>query len=295
MNVISFENSLKWSWAVTSKELKKRFKFPFVRTLCLPHVDISDDLIDFFDVILVQNVDRLKQMKVNNKKTIVRMGGMHPGDRKDRFNELLKQVACVISTNEQLAEISRQSCNEVYVIPNGLDLNLFRPLPKNKKTDKFTLGFSGNITGYGMVYKGWNYYADVRNRLYFQTDEVVQNLKNMIPHEKMPEKFFAKIDVLILPSVNEGCSHITMEALACGVPVIATKVGYHGENLTDMENVIFCKRDPDDIEKKVKMLMNDKKLQKKLSVNGRKFAEKNHNIEEIADRYKKIIEKIYRR
>ncbi|MBS3741514.1 MAG: glycosyltransferase family 4 protein [Candidatus Cloacimonetes bacterium] len=296
MKVLSLQNSLKWSWAITSTELKKRFNFPYVRVLCVPGVNVSPDLTDYFDVVMVQNVDRLEQIeKIDKEKTIARMGGMHLGEKEDRFDDLLKQVNCVIATNEELAEISRKSCDNVYIIPNGIDLDLFRPLPKNKKTDKFTLGFSGNITGYCMVYKGWKYFADVRSRLYLQTDKVVQNLKNMIPHEQMPKKFFAKIDVLILPSVNEGSSHIIMESLACGVPVICTKVGYHGENLTDMENVIFCKRDPDDIERKVKMLMNDKKLQKKLSKNGRKFAIEHHNIEDVANKYKEVIKKIYRR
>ncbi len=37
--------------------------------------------------------------------------------------------------------------------------------------------------------------------------------------------FYSAIDILCLPSLSEGCSNVVAEALACGTPVVATRVG----------------------------------------------------------------------
>lgn len=45
-----------------------------------------------------------------------------------------------------------------------------------------------------------------------------------IPHEAVPH-WLRSLDVFVLPSVTEGCPNILMEAMASGVPTIATRTG----------------------------------------------------------------------
>jgi len=56
-----------------------------------------------------------------------------------------------------------------------------------------------------------------------QIDQLVTMLEP-VPHGTISE-WLSSLDVFVLPSVTEGCPNIVMEALAVGVPTVATKVG----------------------------------------------------------------------
>src|SRR6185437_8672908 len=55
------------------------------------------------------------------------------------------------------------------------------------------------------------------------------------PHEAIP-RWMSAVDVFCLPSRNEGCPNVILEALASGKPVVATRVGGIPELLTDGDN-----------------------------------------------------------
>lgn len=61
------------------------------------------------------------------------------------------------------------------------------------------------------------------------------------PVERMPE-FMNAIDVLVLPSKNEGLPLVTVEALACGANVVGSKVGGIAEAIGN-ENVFALNED----------------------------------------------------
>jgi glycosyltransferase involved in cell wall biosynthesis len=44
------------------------------------------------------------------------------------------------------------------------------------------------------------------------------------PHQEIPQ-WIAAADALCLPSHQEGCPNVVLEALACGRPVVASRVG----------------------------------------------------------------------
>ena len=55
------------------------------------------------------------------------------------------------------------------------------------------------------------------------------------PHDAIP-RWMSAVDVFCLPSRNEGCPNVILEALASGKPVVASRVGGIPELLTDGDN-----------------------------------------------------------
>lgn len=306
--VLSIENALHWSWGLVIGDLiRTMVQWKFVRIVRRPKIGIDAGLLAHFPITLLQNVDNMGLIPSDKGKVVCRMGGMVL-DKKTapagRYDKEIAQAGAVVATNKQLFDIGERVNANTHLIPNGVDTQLFRPSIHVKPRRKFTLGFAGNITGNGGNYKGWKYYVQACMVLemeggYGHIERLhggpVGSNQQQIFHGDMVKEFYWNIDALILPTKGEGCSNVVGEALACGVPVLLTKTGYHGEMLTDGENCLFIERDKDDIASKVKMVKDDRALRKRLSENGRAFVEQNQNVAKIARAYDRVFRTIIRK
>lgn len=80
--------------------------------------------------------------------------------------------------------------------------------------------------------------------------------------------------VMVVPvRLGGGFRGKTLEALACGVPLVSTSLGVEGLEGREGEDYLVAD-DPSDFAVKVVSILKDERLASKLSVNGRKLAEK---------------------
>jgi glycosyltransferase involved in cell wall biosynthesis len=114
-----------------------------------------------------------------------------------------------------------------------------------------------------------------------------------VKNELLPS-LYASCDLLVLPSYSEGLPNVVMEAMACGLPVVATRVGENPELLKDCRGFLVSPKDPKILEKSIKELLTNQALRKKVIYNARKYIEKEHSYSIIKKKYIEMVEKLIR-
>lgn len=102
-------------------------------------------------------------------------------------------------------------------------------------------------------------------------------------HYEIP-KYLAAADVFVLPSLSEGFPLAILEALATGVPVVATPVGGIPDVLVNETNALLVEpRDVEALAEAIVRILTDDKLRKRLIENGLKPIQciKEHEIETL--------------
>jgi glycosyltransferase involved in cell wall biosynthesis len=104
------------------------------------------------------------------------------------------------------------------------------------------------------------------------------------------------MDIFVLPSYSEGVSLALLEAMAAGLPVIATAVGGLPEVVTDGENgLLIPPRDAEALATALARLLEASDFAKKLGQNARKHVREHFSLDrlgrEINEIYEELVEK----
>lgn len=114
-----------------------------------------------------------------------------------------------------------------------------------------------------------------------------------IPHEKIPE-YLAACDLFVLPSIIEGQGLVLMEALASGLPIIASNLSGISELIVDGENGMLTKAgDENELAEKIELILDDIKLQGKISANNIKKGQL-HDWKNVCKQYIRLFERCKR-
>jgi glycogen(starch) synthase len=105
-------------------------------------------------------------------------------------------------------------------------------------------------------------------------------------------RLYAQADIFVLPSVAESCSMALLEAMAAGLPLIATKVGgtielvEHGYN-----GLMVGARNVDDLSAALETLARDPAQRERFSAANRQLVRERFSWHSIARQYESIFEK----
>lgn len=109
--------------------------------------------------------------------------------------------------------------------------------------------------------------------------------------QKGIERFFAAADALVLPTSYETFSLVCMEAMACGVPVFATRAGGIEDYLRDGENGFSIAQDGADIARKLETAFGDPALVERLKAGARATA-LSFGWDSIAGQYAELLSEV---
>ena len=139
--------------------------------------------------------------------------------------------AVVVMSDEMAAHLGR----DCHVIPHGIDLERFRPMPQAAAREELGWGDDAHqvLFPYGpsRPVKDFPRAKRVVELARQSLDRPVE-LQTMtdVPHDRV-SWYMNAADVLLLTSKREGSPNTVKEAMACNLPVVATDVGDVGRRL----------------------------------------------------------------
>ena len=130
---------------------------------------------------------------------------------------------------------------------------------------------------------------------------LVAKLKSLVKKKSLQNKFkflnqelnlaplLEKSDIGVLTSDEEGFSNSILEYMNYSLPVIATNVGGNRESIFDNKNgFLIDKNNVDQLTKKLKVLITDKGLRKRMGVESKRLINKYFEIKDCIQKYKKV-------
>ncbi len=104
--------------------------------------------------------------------------------------------------------------------------------------------------------------------------------------DRVPELLNA-MDVFVLPSLNEGMSNTLLEAMACGLPVLATNVGGNPEIVeNNLSGCLFTPGDAKWLADKLQLLARDPALIHQLGTAARNRAIESFSLSRMLETYR---------
>ncbi len=207
----------------------------------------------------------------------------------------LKRANAVIALTQDMKKRIKEICDiDASVIPNGIDLEKFKGLP-HRNTSKLATNGQKTILFVGRLHpiKGVAYLIEAMKTIVNKNPKARlllvgdggerQNLQNLVKkldltkyvdfigkvgNEKVLE-YMATSDVLVLPSLSEGFPVTMLEAMACGLPIVATKIGGIPEIVKNGENGFLVEpQNTREISEKILAFLENDELRGRISQNN---------------------------
>jgi len=117
----------------------------------------------------------------------------------------------------------------------------------------------------------------------------ILNCVQFVGNIKDPAKYLRASDVFVLASDQENQSNALIEAMACGLPVVATEVGGNKECIQSGMNGLLVKpASPHEIAGAIQDIFKNVDLAARLGAEARLTALKHYSFEKIMDHYQKL-------
>lgn len=221
----------------------------------------------------------------------------------------IKNSSCLISVSRALKDDVRSICNRtVFVVPNVIDVDRFQII-KAGKSDRLNIGILGGMgnfrKGLDILLKSVSLLKKTDLSVHIGGDGIyLEKFKKMAIDLGVYEKckfygeippgeitqFYSALDIFVLASRDETFGVVIVEAMSCGLPVIATRCGGPEEIITGETGVLVEKENPEDLAQAIIYVSENLGLYNKDLI--RKYAKDKYGQESFVNNMTKIYQDV---
>jgi glycosyltransferase involved in cell wall biosynthesis len=217
--------------------------------------------------------------------------------------------AAVVANSAGLRDLAMNTAPElpIPIIPNGIDVDQFLPANRLNREPPPRLLFVGRLTRQkGLVYLlealvmldapyALAIAGDGDQRAALETRAAELGIGDRIHFAGWCSReeiinHYAAADVFVFPSLDEGMSNAVLEAMACGLPIVATDIPGNAELVVEGKNgYLIPPRDSEALAERLQRLMLSPALREKMGRESR-LSSKAYSWDKVAETYASLIQ-----
>ena len=219
-----------------------------------------------------------------------------------------KNAKTVIANSRGLMTLAQKFYSRVpiQVIPNGVDLDFFKPVHHAGKTTQ--LLFVGRV----VYQKGLDLLVNALSELIDHdwmlsivgNGSYKDHLYQLVEKKRLSERikfqgwcnkeqllpYLSKAHVFVNPSRHEGMPNAVLEAMACGLPVIATRIAGNEDLVQDGKNGFLVEtEDVEGLRRVLQVLINNRNLCEKMGSASRKLVKEQFSWVNSGEQYLQVL------
>jgi len=225
--------------------------------------------------------------------------------------ETIRKCDRVITITQQVKNLYSRAVEDekIGVIPIGVDTSFFKPQEKCDQRDFYEIlcvGYLYKLKGVEFLIRSMEVIAkeqrDVKLRIVGEGPEKsrlrdltkVLDLEEkvifegLVPHTKIAN-YYQQCDIFCFPTLGEPFGKVVLEAMACGKPVVASKIGGPVEIIQDGETgFLVPPAQPKILADTILKLLSEESTMRKIGASARKAVVQKYSWEKIAELYHKL-------
>lgn len=222
-------------------------------------------------------------------------------------HKALQKASSITAVSRFTAELVRSDTGleqEIRVIYNGIDESCFFPTAtRHTEAHGINVIFSGHLShkkgadllpeiaaklspGIKILYT-----SGLRSNKHLPTHSALQCV-GRVPHDAMPQ-LYNKCDILLFPTVREGFGLAAAEAMACGLPVVASDCSSIPELVDDSKGGFLCPvGDAQSFANRINELADSPALRAEMGEYNRCKVERQFTLRRMVTDYMELFEEI---
>ncbi len=233
-----------------------------------------------------------------------RRGGQARIRRLRQYVDVFLAISREIETELAAEGIDPARCR---FLPNGVDTHIYQPASQREKKeiraalglpDGFICLYSGRLApekGLDILLNAWKKVSAKHAQAHLlllgsgpqEAALGEMAVERVIFGGYVPDPclFYQACDLFVLPSLTEGLSNALLEAMACGLPLVATRVGAAQELNPQGENGrLVTPGSADELAEALDFFLSGPREGRRMGANGRKFVQDSYSLDRTVAR-----------